>query len=526
MRLLRWVHVPVMLVLFLALVLVVAPLAAQDDNILVITSLSDVNSLDPAVGYDTVSWAAGSLVYRGLMGYDADGVTLIPVLAESYIASEDGLVFTFTLREGAMFSNGREITADDVKYSFERLLNPATGSPGTFMYDIIAGASEVIAGEATEVSGIAVVEESTVSFTLTRPEWTFLQRLAVPFASIVAREGVEAAADFAREPLGAGPFILTAWETGLHLTFERNPNYYREGYPIVDGVRIDIGVDPSVMVLRVESGEADTAFDFVSQADYPRIADDATLAARLIQSAVPNIYYGSFNTREAPFDNAQVRQALSMAVDRDRIVQILNGRPIAADGLFPPNMQGNNPDMPPLPYDPEGARALLAEAGYPDGLSTQIYTSTDPQIVSAVQAIIQDWSEIGVQTELVSLEFSELLNIIYGENPGQMPVMFLNWVADYPDPSNFYQPLLQCASGNNTGAFCDENLDAMEAEAALLPFGDERWAAYAALEAAINEQTPWLFAYYSRDFFYTSERVQGLTAHPSYGLTFETASVQ
>jgi ABC-type transport system substrate-binding protein len=504
----------------------VAPAAAQEDNTLIITSLSDVNTLDPAVGYDTVSWSTESLVYRGLVGYDTDGVTLIPVLAESYQASDDGLTFTFVLRDGIKFSNGREITADDVKYSFERLLNPDTASPGTFIYDVIEGAPDVIAGTTTEVSGIKVVDAKTVQFTLSRPEWTFVQRLAVPFASIVAKEGVEAAQDFGREPLGAGPFILKSWDSGLQLTFERNPNFYREGYPKVDGVHIDIGIDPSVMVLRIENGEADTSFDFVSQADYPTLAADSELAARLVLSAVPNVYYAAYNTREAPYDDVRVRQALSMAVERDRIVQVLNGRPLAADGLFPPNLQGNNPDLKPEAYDPDGAKKLLKDAGYPDGFSTKIYTDTDPQLVSAVQVMIQDWANVGVQAELVSLEFSELLDIMYGDNPGQMPVMFLGWFADYPDPSDFYEPLLQCGSANNTGGFCDENLDKMEQAAAMLPFGDDRWKAYGDLEAAINEQMPWVFTYYGRDFFFTSARVKGLTAHPSYGLTFETASVQ
>lgn len=519
----RILLVSLLMIVFFSLGLV----SAQDDNTLVMTSLSDVNSLDPAVGYDTVSWAVSSLVYRGLVGYAEDGVTIVPVLAESFEASPDGLTFSFTLREGGKFSNGREITADDVKYSFERLLNPATGSPGTFIYDVIAGAPEYMAGEAQEVSGIQVVNARTVEFTLSRPEWTFLQRLTVPFAAIVAKEGVEAAGDeFARKPLGAGPFTLTSWEAGLRLTFDRNPNYYREGHPKVDRVIIDIGIDPSVMALRVENGETDTSLDFVPQSDYPRIAADDNLKPFLIPSATPNVWYMAYNVREAPYADVRVRQALSMAIDRERIVQILNGRPLPANGLFPPNLQGNNLDLPAFGYDPEGAKALLTEAGYAEGFSTRIYSDTDPQSISVVQAIIQDWGAVGVTTESISLEFAQLLDIMFGDNPGQMPVLYISWYADYPDPSNFYQPLLQCGSGNNTGGFCDETLDAMEAAAALLPPGEARWTAYGALEAAINEQMPWSFVFHGRNFYYQSARVSGLQPHPSYGLTFETASVK
>jgi ABC-type transport system substrate-binding protein len=503
------------------------PAAAQDANTLMLTSNSDANSLDPAVGYDTVSWAVESLVYRGLMGYDTDGVTVIPALAERADVTPDGLKYTFTLRDGVKFSNGREITADDVKYSFERLLNPATNSPGTFIYNMIMGAQDVLDGKATDVSGIKVIDPKTVEFTLDRPEWTFLQRMTVPFASIVAKEGVEAAGDqFNRQPLGAGPFVLKDWQSGLSMDFDRNPNYYRDGYPRVDHVHIDIGLDPATSILRIENGDADSSLDFVPQSDYPRIANDDSLKDRLIASSVPNIWYLAYNVREKPYDDVRVRQALSMAIDRDRLVQLLNGRPIPADGLFPPNLQGNNPNLTVPKHDPEGAKALLKDAGYPDGFSTTIYLDNDPQDVSVVQAIAQDWEQVGVHADITSIEFSQLLDIMYGPDPGQMPVLYISWYADYPDPSDFYEPLLKCNSDNNTGGFCDQKLDEMEAAAALLPPGDDRWKAYSDLEAAINEDQPWAFVFYGRNFFYKSARVQGLDAHPAYSLTFETASVQ
>jgi peptide/nickel transport system substrate-binding protein/oligopeptide transport system substrate-binding protein len=523
-RLVGLLSVMAMLVAALA---ISVPVAAQDTSkTLIVTSLSDVNSLDPALGYDTVSWPTESLVYRGLVTWDDEGKEIVPALAEKVDASSDGLTYTFTLRKGVKFSNGREITADDVKYTFERLLNPKTASPGTFIFDLIAGAKEFMDGTATEVSGIKVVDPATVEFTLARTEWTFLQRMATPFASIVAKEGVEAAGyQFGRQPLGAGPFVLKSWDSGVKLVFERNPNYYREGYPKVDTLELDIGVDPSVMVLRVESGEADTSLDFVAPADYPRISGDDALKDKLLLSPVPNVFYLGYNTREAPFDNAKVRQALSMAVDRDRIVQLLNGRPLAADGLFPPNLSGNNPDLPAMKFDPEGAKALLKEAGYADGLSTKIYATTDPADQTVVQAVAQDWESVGVKTEIVSLEFSQILDIMYGDNPGQMPVLYLSWYADYPDPSDFYQPLLQCKAANNTGGFCDEALDQQEAAAAAIPPGDDRWKAYGALEEAINKDMPWAPVFYGRNFFYSSARVKDLKPHPTYGLTFETASV-
>lgn len=520
----RWMFSLMLAVLLLGGLL---PAVAQDNsNTLIVTSLSDVNSLDPALGYDTVSWPTELLVYRGLVAWDDSGQLMEPALADDVQASDDGLSFTFRLREGVKFSNGRAITADDVKYSFERLMNPATGSPGTFIYEVIAGAPEYMAGTAAEISGIKVVDTRTVEFTLSEPEWTFLQRMALPFASIVAKEGVEAAGDqFGRQPLGAGPFVLTSWESGVRLVFDRNPNYWRADYPKVDRIQLDIGVEPSVMVLRIESGEADATLDFVAPADYPRIADDPVFSEQLILSPTPNVQYLAYNVREAPYNDVRVRQALSMAIDRDRIVQLLNGRPIAADGLFPPNLAGNNLDLPPPAYDPDGAKALLAEAGFEAGFETSIYGTTDPADQTVMQAIAQDWEAVGVKTQINALEFSQLLDIMYGDDPGQMPVLYIGWYADYPDPSDFYQPLLECNAGNNTGGYCNEALDKQETAAALLPPGDERWAAYGALEASINEDMPWAFVYYGRNFYYRSARVQGLNPHPTFSLNFETASV-
>ncbi|MFQ3672333.1 MAG: ABC transporter substrate-binding protein, partial [Aggregatilineales bacterium] len=380
----RWFGALVLLVAFL-----VQPLFAQERT-LVITTLSDISTLDPHVGYDTLSWPVSSLFYAGLIGLD-ENQQPVPKLAESFSVSEDGLTYSFTLREGVTFSNGREVTPEDVKYSFERLMFPETASPTSYFFSMIEGAEAVLAGETTELSGITI-EGRTITFKMTRPEWTLLQRFALPPGFIVAREQVEAAgADFGRQPLGAGPFILESWQSGVRMVAVANPNYYREGFPRVDRIQIDIGVEPSVGILRIESGEADLSLDFVPNSDYPRIVSDPALANNLIEiTAFPNVQYLIPNTREgSPFADVRVRQALSRAIDRDRLVVIYNNRAVPATGLVPPTVLGNNPDLEPM-YDPEGARALLAEAGFADGFATTIVSTTDPTDVAIAQAVIED----------------------------------------------------------------------------------------------------------------------------------------
>lgn len=381
-----------LILLALALILALsAPVGAQDTgSTLIVTSLSDFGTLDPAIGYDTYNWPMEALVYRGLMTYDEDLTTLIPALAESYTVSDDGLIYTFILRDGIVFSDGTPIKAEDVKYSYERILNPATASPGAFMFEMLVGAREFMDGSAEEVSGIRLVDDRTVEMTLTYPEWTFLKRTALNFGAIVSRAHVEATGeDFPRQPMGAGPFMMESWESGLKAVFVRNPNYYREGYPKVDRIEVNIGVDAAVGVLRVEAGEADTMLDWLPPGDYPRISADAALADNLVPlGAFPHVSYITLDWQEEPLNNPLVRQALSLAIDRERLAQILNNRAVVPNGPLNPSVPGDNADLPPLAYDPDQAKALLTEAGFPDGFSTTLHTTTMAANVSAAQSVI------------------------------------------------------------------------------------------------------------------------------------------
>lgn len=517
---LRW------LVLFvLAALVMLAPVAAQNEKILVITTNSDISTLDPHIGYDTLSWPTSSLFYAGLIGLD-DNQQPVPRLAESFEISEDGLTYTFVLREGVLFSNGREVTPDDVKYSFERLLNPETASPTAYFFNMIEGADAVIAGETTELSGITI-DGQTITFQMTRPEWTLTQRFALPPGFIIAREGVEAAGpDFGRQPLGAGPFVLENWQSGVQLNAVANPNYYNEGFPLVDRVQIDIGVDPSVGILRIENGEADLSLDFVPNSDYPRIAADPVLAENLLEiTAFPNVQYLIPDTREgSPFATAEVRRALSLAIDRERLSVIYNNRAIPATGMIPPTVLGDNPDLVAL-YDPAAAQALLAEAGFPEGFTTTLVSTTDPTDVAIAQAVVSDWAAIGVNAELQTLEFAQWLDVA-ANRPEEMPVGYIGWFLDYQDPSNVYEPLIACTGSFNPGAHCNEEMDTFFFEAKLLPPGEERWAAFAELEAQTFEVMPNIPLVHVRNFYYTSTRVTNLEPDPALLLNFETVDIE
>src|SRR5690606_35862628 len=194
-----------------AAVLLVAALtalgSAQQGGRAVVSFQVDVSTLDPAIGYDWQNWSIIKSLFDGLMDYEPGTTDLKPHLAESYTVSDDGLTYTFTLRDGVVFHNGRELVADDVKYSLERVLDPATQSPGQGFYLSIAGAQEFIDGAADEVTGIRVIDDRTIEFTTSEPDASFLHKLGLNFAHVVPREAVEAAGgDFGHQPVGTGGF--------------------------------------------------------------------------------------------------------------------------------------------------------------------------------------------------------------------------------------------------------------------------------------------------------------------------------
>jgi ABC-type transport system substrate-binding protein len=188
-------------------------------------------------------------------------------------------------------------------------------------------------------------------------------------------------------------------------------------------------------------------------------------------------------------------------------------------------VNGDNADLQPPNYDPEAAQAMLAEAGYPEGFTTQIYSTTDPVDVAIMQAVVEDWAAIGVNAELVTLDFAQWLDMAYN-SPEEMPMAYIGWFMDYLDPSNVYEPLVQCGGSFNPGGYCNEAMDENFMAAKLLPLGEERWNAFAALEAEVAENAPNIYLLHVQNYYFRSARVQNLNADAAYLLDFEQASVE
>ena len=485
---------------------------------MVVTYKDDVSTLDPAIGYDWQNWSMIKSLFDGLMDYEPGTSTLRKDLAEDYTISDDGKTFTFKLRKGVKFHNGREMTAEDVKYSLDRVTNPATQSPGAGFFGSIKGFDKMADGSAKSLEGVTVVDPYTIKFELTRPDATFLHVMAINFSFVVPKEEVEKwGADFGKHPVGTGAFKLGEWTLGQKLVFERNKDYWNAGLPKLDQITFEVGQEPVVALLRLQKGEVDVAGDGIPPAKFLEVKNDPTYAKLIVEGGQLHTGYVTMKTTMNPFDNVKVRQAVNMAINKDRIIRIINGRAVPANQPLPPTMPGFAKDYEGYKYDVEGAKRLLAEAGLADGFETELYVyNTDPQPRIA-QAIQQDLAAIGIKAEIKSLAQANV--IAAGGEPDQAPMVWsggMAWIADFPDPSNFYGPILGCSGavkgGWNWSYYCNKALE----ERATAPDSitdpakkAEREEAWRSIFLDIMKDAPWAPVFNEQRFTIRSERLGG-----------------
>ena len=485
---------------------------------MVVTYKDDVSTLDPAIGYDWQNWSMIKSLFDGLMDYKPGTTELVPDLAESYEISDDGLTYTFKLRQGVKFHNGREMTAQDVKYSLERVVNPATQSPGAGFFGAIKGFDAASAGNADSLEGVEVVDDSTLKIVLSRPDATFLHVMALNFAHVVPSEETEKhGADFGKHPVGTGAYKLAEWTLGQRVVFERNRDYYHEGLPRLDEIVFEVGQEPVVALLRLERGEVDIAGDGIPPAKFLETKNDPKFADMIVEGSQLHTGYITMNVKMKPFDNLKVRQAVNMAINKDRIVRIINGRAVPASQPLPPLMPGYDESYEGFAYDPEKAKALLAEAGLGDGFETELFVAnTDPQPRIA-QAIQQDLAQIGIKAEIKSLAQANV--IAAGGEADQAPMIWsggMAWIADFPDPSNFYGPILGCGGavpgGWNWAWYCNEELDARAVKADSMADPSQaaaRIEEWKKIFTAIQDEAPWVPVFNEQRFTIRSSRLDG-----------------
>jgi peptide/nickel transport system substrate-binding protein len=502
---------------------------AQDSSTTVTTAFSESqpNTLDPHAARTTDDFLVIRNVCDGLTDYDPATLETIPGLAESWTVSDDGLVYTFTLRDGVTFFDGSTLDSADVKYSFDRLARVETGTSYTapLVLRNIVGWGDVrppappAPGEgtptpvpptpATTLSGVEAVDPLTVRVTLSSPVTSFLTRLTLPGGFIIA-EGSAEGVDFATTgPMCTGAYQVQEFVAGDRVVLTANDNFWG-GAPEVKTVVVRVVPEISTQVIEFEAGNLDISI--APPADLPRIREDETLNSQLVGVATLSNYNFRINLNDEAMGNVLVRRALSLAINRQQIVDvILQGLGTPADGLYPPGLPLFDTTFEPFPYDPIAARALLAEAGYPDGIELTIRTDqneTENRVLNAIAAQVAD---AGITLIVNSTEAS-----VYTEDRTacNMQMGGIRWGMDYADPENMVVLLLPNAPTRVNCGYGDvevaPEIQVLYDQGISMPFGPERDEIFREIERIAMENVLILPVYHGVSLTLVSSRLGGI----------------
>ncbi len=488
--------------------------APRGEQTLTIAAGGGAPILDPALVRDAGAAFLVHQLFRGLVRLD-DALQPVPDLAERIAIGDDGLTYTFTLREGAVFHDGRPIGAAAVKYSLERATDPALAGgeggrlPGaTYLSDIV-GARDKLAGRARELRGVRVVDERTVTIALDAPKVPFLMKLSHPSAAIVDEASVRGGPRWWRTPNGSGPFRLDRLDAG-QLVMTRFDRFYAGGPPL-ERVVVLLGAAAGDPMNLYERGRIDYTRVPLSSVDRVMVETDP-LHAELTVTPSLSLTYVGFNVTAPPFDDPAVRRALVQALDRGKIARVsLGGRAVEARGIVPPTMPGGPWEGIVPAYDLAAARADLAASRYggPAGAPrAAIYGSSGTIPVTMRQVYERD---LRLALEVIGVDWPEYLD---GLNARAYPAFELTWIADYPDPENFLAVLFATGSGENHTAYSNPEVDRLLAAAAIERDPARRHALYLDAQQRILDDAAIIPISHAIDYTLVKPHVRGLAITP------------
>lgn len=425
---------------------------------------NDPATLDPVRVSDLYGRAVTEQIFDGLVQFDQT-LTITPALARFWRASRDGLVWTFTLRQGVKFHHGRELTSDDVVFSLSRILDPKFQSGAADLFSSIEGAQEFRAGRAPTVSGLQAPDRYTVRVTLREASTPFVSVLALGHAKIVPRDVVEKQGDaFGQHPVGTGPFTFVRWERRKEIVLSANRDYF-EGPPRLARVvyRIFPGELSDVMCRDFDRGELD-------ESPVPPVCRSKVNDARYqyVRRVTFSVRFYGLQTRMKPMSDVRVRRAIAHAIDRNTLLEdVFTGRFQPASGILPLGLPGYNPNLKPLGYAPARARELLREAGYPEGrgLPTIVFWSgaRSERLERELDTVSRQLGAVGIRTE--TRYETDWPTFSRQVNEGKLPMFIYAWYADVPDPDNFLFRLFYSRSPRNLTGYSNSVVDTLLVQA-------------------------------------------------------------
>ena len=471
---------------------------------------ANLRDYDPATTYSS----GDKLIFSGLVSLDTN-LNIRPDLAETWEVGAGGTVYTFHIHPDAKFHDGRDVTAQDVVFSWERAASPELQSDTvlTYMGDIV-GVHEKYFGQADSISGLKVIDEKTLQVTIDAPKPYFLMKLTFPTSFIVDKDNVSLGEEWVKQPNGTGPYKLREWKSYEYIVYEANQDFYL-GAPSIPYVVYKLYAGDDVRLF--ETGEVDIAG--VGLYDVERMLDPNEPMNRNLVSGV-NLCtnYVVFDATQPPFDDVNVRKAFSMAFDRQRYIDVLyQGLVLPAVGLYPPGLPGFDYSLEGLPFDPEQARELLKQSKYggPEGMPEIIYTNSGVGsfVGGNVAALAEMWEQyLGVKIQVENLDFNFYYQQIFSGNHGQ--IFDGGWCADYPDPENFADVLFHSDVPQNHGGYSNPELDALLEAARIEPDVTRRIEMYQQAERIIVDDAPALFLTHSLSYQLVQPYVKGFVNTP------------
>ena len=472
---------------------------------------TDPTTLDPHLAVGIRSRQMVSEVFGGLVTIDPFSFSVAPDLAERWELNDDGTVYTFHLRPDARFHDGNLVGAWDVKWSMERVADPDTRSPVVDQYlgDVV-GVANKLSSESGEVSGVRVIDDRTVAFTIDDPKAYFLSKLTYPTGFVLDRDNVDSSRHWTREPNGTGPFRLGEYQSGKVLRLARN-EYYHLGPPHLDEVEMILIGEESMVgeesMALYESSEIDVAG--IGLDNLERALDPNGPLFREVKPYPPwfNVSYIGLNAAQPPLDDKNFRKALNLAIDRNKIAEVAyEGAVRPANSILPPGFPAYNRDLNPYPYNPTLARQLLAQSKYGNDpanlpqLTLDITGTPGAAIPQGLEEIVNSWEwELGIEVEIRQTEWADFLREV---NDHRLQMYSLAWGADYPDPQNFLDLLFHSESDDNRSNYSNLQVDARLEQARMLRDQEARFALYQEIEQMILDDVPWVLLWNNVDWWF------------------------
>lgn len=505
---------------------------------LVYCSEGSPSSFNPQIATDGPSFvASGNTVYDRLVKFKAGGTEIEPGLAESWVVSKDGKTYTFKLRTDVEFHTTeyfkptRKFNADDVLFTFNRQRLKShpfhTVSGGNYEYFHGMGMDKTL-------KDVVKVDDYTVRFELTEPSAPFLANLGMHFASILSAEyGEKMLAAGTPEkidvlPIGTGPFVFQRYVKDTTIRFEKNPSYFLGASPL-DKLVFVITPDASVRTQKIRTGECNVV-TLPAPSDLARMEEDPKI--NLLERAGLNVGYVAMNVEKAPFNNVLVRRAINHALNRSSYIKaIYLGHAEIAKNPIPPIMWSYDQKTKDYAYDVAKAKALLKEAGFPNGFETELWTLPvsrpyNPSGKKMGEMIQADLAKIGVRIKLVSYDWPTYLK---KAQQGEHTMLQLGWSGDNGDPDNFLHILLGCSgveAGSNTARWCNKKFNDVVNEARRVSDIKKRTRLYQQAQEIFKKEAPWVTIAHAKEYRATTKNVTGfkissLTGDFFYGVDLE-----